>query len=76
MGKNMVLNLLDKGHQVVVYNRTPEKVREMEKAEEYHRMPILEQARLMRVSSRGKESFEGRIIAALRNQFGIHRVKE
>ncbi|MDK1031046.1 MAG: decarboxylating 6-phosphogluconate dehydrogenase [Planctomycetia bacterium] len=31
MGKNMVLNLLDTGHKVVVYNRTLSRVAEMEK---------------------------------------------
>ncbi|MFC1769352.1 NAD(P)-binding domain-containing protein [Nanoarchaeota archaeon] len=29
MGKNMVLNLLDKGNKVVVHNRSPEPVREL-----------------------------------------------
>ena len=31
MGRNMVLNLLDKNYRVVAYNRTAEKVREIEK---------------------------------------------
>lgn len=31
MGKNMVLNLLEKNHAVVAYNRTADKVREIEK---------------------------------------------
>ena len=32
MGENMVLNLIEKGHQIIVYNRTLEKVRGIEKA--------------------------------------------
>lgn len=31
MGANMVARLLRGGHRVVAYNRTPEKVREVEK---------------------------------------------
>ncbi len=32
MGKNIVLHLLDKGHSVVAFNRSPEPVKEVEKA--------------------------------------------
>src|SRR3990167_2062705 len=31
MGSNMVLNLIDKGNKVVVFNRTLDKIKEMEK---------------------------------------------
>ncbi len=31
MGKNMVFNLVEKGHEVVVFNRSPEPVKEVEK---------------------------------------------
>jgi 6-phosphogluconate dehydrogenase len=48
---------------------------EMEKLEHLADMPILHQARLMRVRTR-KGEVCGRIIAALRNEFGGHKVKK
>jgi 6-phosphogluconate dehydrogenase len=47
---------------------------EMKQLEKLAKMPILKTARLMRVKSRKKPSLKGRIIAALRNQFGGHAV--
>jgi len=46
---------------------------EMEFLEKMSYMPILHQARLMRVNSR-KNKFCGRVISALRNEFGGHKV--
>lgn len=46
----------------------------MEKLEKIGRMEILKQARLMRVKTRKQKSFAGKILAALRNQFGGHKV--
>lgn len=45
---------------------------EMEKLEKLSEMPVLNQARQMRVRSRVKESFEGKILSLLRNEFGGH----
>ncbi len=45
---------------------------EMEKLEKLSEMPILMEARKMRVKSRKNESFEGKILALLRNEFGGH----
>ena len=48
---------------------------EMKKFEKQFRMPILHQARLMRMHTR-KGRFHGRIISALRNKFGGHKFKK
>lgn len=47
---------------------------EMKKLEKLSDMPILHQALLTRVKTRKKPSFTGKILAALRNQFGGHKV--
>jgi len=57
----------------VPYGETEE---EMERLEEVVNMPILHNARMMRVESRNKSSFAGKVLAALRNQFGGHAVKK
>jgi 6-phosphogluconate dehydrogenase len=49
---------------------------EMKKLESLSEMPILEEARKMRVRSRGKESYEGKILSLLRNEFGGHAIKK
>ncbi|MDP7180564.1 MAG: decarboxylating 6-phosphogluconate dehydrogenase [Candidatus Woesearchaeota archaeon] len=49
---------------------------EMKHLEGISKMPILHQSRLMRIQSRKKPSFEGKAIAAMRNQFGGHAVKK
>lgn len=49
---------------------------EMQKLESLSEMPILKQAREMRVRSRERESFEGKIIALLRNEFGGHSLNK
>lgn len=49
---------------------------EMEKLESIAKMPILNQARLMRVKSRENPSFEAQLIAAMRNKFGGHKVNK
>lgn len=46
---------------------------EMEKLDKLANMPMLRQALRMRKDARAKPSYEGRIIALLRNQFGQHR---
>ena len=48
---------------------------EMKKFEKQFRMPILHQARLMRMHTR-KGSFHSMIISALRNKFGGHKFKK
>ncbi len=45
---------------------------EMEKLEKLSEMPILEEARKMRVKTREKETYEGKILSLLRNEFGGH----
>ena len=49
---------------------------EMEKLEGLSDMPVLHEARLTRVKTRENPSLAGRIIAAIRNQFGGHKVKK
>lgn len=49
---------------------------EMTELEKSSFMPILHQARLMRINSRNKPNFRGKLIATLRNQFGGHAVKK
>lgn len=49
--------------------------KEMKHLEKISKMPVLKQARLMRVNSRSK-GVCGRIVSALRNQFGGHKVKK
>lgn len=46
----------------------------MKKLEGIGTMPILREARLMREKTREKKSFAGKLIAAMRNQFGGHSV--
>lgn len=46
---------------------------EMEELEKLAPMKILNQARLMRASSRKKPSFMGKLIAVIRNEFGGHK---
>ena len=47
---------------------------EMKKLSKLSEMPILEESIAMRERTREKEFFAGKIIAALRNQFGGHKV--
>ena len=47
---------------------------EMEKLEKIAKMNILREARKMRVETRKKHSYAGKLIAAMRNQFGGHSV--
>jgi 6-phosphogluconate dehydrogenase len=47
---------------------------EMKYLESISKMPILKAARKMRVKSRKKPNFKGKIISAQRNQFGGHEV--
>ena len=49
--------------------------KEMKYLEKIARMPILKQARLMRIHTRTK-GIHGEFIAAMRNQFGGHKVKK
>lgn len=48
----------------------------MKKLETIARMPILHQARIMREQTRKRQSFAGKLIAAMRNQFGGHAVNQ
>ncbi|MFH1848717.1 MAG: phosphogluconate dehydrogenase (NAD(+)-dependent, decarboxylating) [archaeon] len=50
---------------------TEDEMRELEKTG----MPILRQARLMRAKTRAKPDYRGKLIAAMRNQFGGHATK-
>ncbi len=47
---------------------------EMEKLEQLADMSILTASRLMRVATRKKATFAGKLIATMRNEFGAHRV--
>jgi 6-phosphogluconate dehydrogenase len=49
---------------------------EMKKLEKIGRMKILKSARKMRIRTRRKPNLDGQIIAAMRNQFGGHKVLE
>ena len=49
---------------------------EMEKLEKLSEMPVLHTARLMRVQTRTKPSYAGKLLAAMRNKFGGHKVVE
>ncbi|MBI2107457.1 decarboxylating 6-phosphogluconate dehydrogenase [Candidatus Woesearchaeota archaeon] len=64
-------NYLDSIEGTVPKGETEEEMKHLEKLSN---MPILNQARLMRVKTRKKPSFAGKILAALRNQFGGHRI--
>lgn len=50
--------------------------KEMEHLEKISPMPVLKAARLMRVNSRRKSGLCGRYVAAMRNQFGGHKVNK
>ncbi len=49
---------------------------EMEKLEGLAEMNVLHTARLMRVQTRTKQSYAGKLLAAMRNKFGGHAVKK
>ncbi len=49
---------------------------EMEKLEKISDMPVLHAARMMRIKTRSIPSYKGKLIAALRNQFGGHQIKK
>lgn len=49
---------------------------EMEKLEALAPMEVLHAARLMRVATRTKPSYAGKLLAAMRNKFGGHAVKK
>ena len=50
--------------------------KEMEDLEKIAKMDILRQARKMRVETRKKPSYAGKLISAIRNQFGGHAVNK
>ena len=66
-------NYLDKISGVVPKGETEDKMRYLV---QNTNMPLLKQAILMRVETRKKESFAGKIISAMRNQFGGHMVNK
>ncbi len=49
---------------------------EMEKLENLADMKVLHTARMMRVATRKKPSYAGKLLAAMRNKFGGHAVKK
>lgn len=65
-----------KGYLESIHGEVPkgETEEEMEKLEKMTTMPLLHQARLMRVKTRKQASYSGKLIAAMRQQFGGHRV--
>ena len=62
MGFNMVQRLINNGHEVMVWDRTSEAIKEAEKKGAIIALSI-------------EESFAMKVLAALRNQFGGHAVK-
>ena len=65
--------LVDKVEGTVPKGETEE---EMEKLEGLADMPVLHTARMMRVQSRSKPSYAGKLLAAMRFKFGGHKVVE
>jgi len=65
--------LVDKVEGTVPKGETEE---EMEKLEGRAEMPALHTARMMRVQSRAKPSYAGKLLAAMRFKFGGHKVVE
>ncbi len=65
--------LVDKVEGTVPKGETEE---EMEKLEKLAEMPVLHTARLMRVQTRSKPSYAGKLLAAMRFKFGGHKVVE
>jgi 6-phosphogluconate dehydrogenase (decarboxylating) len=65
MGANIVRRLIRNGHECVVFNRSSEKVKQL----------VTEgaiAALYQRFSSRGEDEFAGKILSAMRFQFGGH----
>lgn len=65
--------LVDKVEGTVPKGETEE---EMEKLEGLAEMPVLHTARMMRVQTRAKPSYAGKLLAAMRFKFGGHKVVE
>lgn len=65
--------LVDKVEGTVPKGETEE---EMEKLEGLAQMPVLHTARMMRVQSRSRPSYAGKLLAAMRFKFGGHKVVE
>ena len=49
---------------------------EMEKLEKLSYLPILHQARLMRIRTRSQPSLIGKLLAVMRNEFGGHKFEK
>ncbi len=62
---------LDTMAEIVPKGETEE---EMKKIKKLHPMPVLNEAIKMRVGTRKKPKYEGKLLAAMRNQFGGHKV--
>ena len=88
MGANMVRRLVRDGHEIVIYNRTPEKTREIaaedsgegrwtvqEAIDHDVPAPVITLSLLTRFRSRQTDSYGAKVLAALRNEFGGHAVK-
>jgi len=67
-----------KGYLASIAGKVPKGATEdeMKHLETIAAMPVLHQARLLRVKSRKKPSLAGKIMAALRNKFGGHAVEK
>jgi len=66
-----------KGYLSAISGEVPkgETEKEMENLEKLADMKVLHTARIMRVKTRKKKTYAGKLIAAMRNQFGGHKVK-
>jgi len=66
------------GYLAAISGEVPrgETEKEMENLEKLADMKVLNTARLMRVKTRKNKTYAGKLIAAMRNQFGGHKVKK
>jgi len=67
-----------KGYLAGISGTVPkgETEKEMQHLEKLATMNILHEARMMRVKTRKKPTYAGKLLSALRNQFGGHKVKK
>lgn len=74
---NWLNNSLAKGEFKSISGNVPKGTTEdeMEKLEKLANMPILKASRIARVKSRKKASFSGKVVSAIRHEFGGHSVK-
>ncbi|NQV09317.1 decarboxylating 6-phosphogluconate dehydrogenase [Candidatus Woesearchaeota archaeon] len=78
--ESRLVSWLDKGYNSLMFKSISGKVphgeteNEMQKLEKLADMPVLHQSRLMRIKTRKKQSFAGKLLAIMRYQFGGHKV--